>query len=995
MSIEWCIPTVRDILEGAVILIKRPVKYAMSSKSFADGLREEVGKVENEDRRVQDLAQVARNNRRILDGCFTDWQQRADKALEEARKLLEDFDEASKTCCYGRLPDPYCRYRFSTKAEAEIQVVRGLAQDCIRFRALDDICSINTASGNVTAPTPVRGDGKDAGQSTTATASVFSASTSIKLRNDEVFESRALMIREIMDALASNSVVGVYGMGGIGKSTLLVDVERKIREEKSFDWVAKADVSENPDIKTIQEEIADALGLTDIKNKEIISGRAKLLHGRLKDEEREKKKVLIILDNLWKGLDLNKVGIPCGHDNKVIGCKLLLTSRDRNVLRIEMGCDKDFPLGELEEEEAKSLFEKLVGAKVHDDEFKPLVDEALHKCFGLPFLIVHMAKVFRHAGLFEWKNVLKQIKLSKNDRIGEVINERLQLSYNNLKAAEKSLLALCVACGTSKPSFENLVRYGVGWGLFPEDDNMEDARDSLKSGIHNLQASSLLLEDGDAYDFKIHDLVCEFVASVALRDHPLLILKDKSIIELPEDKLKSCRAVCFPYVDMKELPQELDCPELQIFLLFTNNKSLKVPDSLFHSMRKLMVLNLTGVHLTCSHSMPFQFLENLHTLCLNDCSLENVAILGELKGLQILSFVNSNIHQLPKEIGQLAKLRLLDLSYCRQLKIIESGVLQSLIKLEELYMMTSFNQWNVVGQTPPTNASLIELNHMKNLRTLDVYIPNSRMLPKDLNIGKLTKYEIRIGDLWYWWSECKGSRTLALKLDPLGNVLQKGCIQSILGKTNNLDLEGLDINEKSVCVLSQKGFPELKHLRVKNNSSIHYILKLPSHAHFMMLESLLLENLINLEMICNSHISSKSFSTLKVVRVKSCEKMEVLFPLSVVRGLPQLREIKVVGCKRMQGIVDADDGGKAELHSLCILKLHDLPDIKSLFAVGKAPLSSTLHEQVGTQIAFFNEQQVTFLQKNIILITISFICLLDVTHIMMLIYFVIFILLSS
>ncbi|XP_039173407.1 uncharacterized protein LOC120295866 [Eucalyptus grandis] len=659
MSIEWGLPTVCDILKGAVILIKRPVKYAMSSKSFADDLREEVRKLENEARRVHDLAQVARNNSKCQQG------------LEEARKLLDDFDKASKTCCYGTLPDPYCRYRFSTKAEAEIQVIRGLAQDCIRFKALDDICFINTASGNVTAPTPARRDGKDAVQSTTATASVCSASTSIKLRNDDVFESRALMIRKIMDALAnnSNSVVGVYGMGGIGKSTLLVDVERKIREEKSFDWVAKADVSENPDIKTIQGEIADALGLTEIKEKETISGRARLLHDRLKDEEREKKKVLIILDNLWEGLDLNKVGIPRGPHNNVMGCKLLLTSRDRDVLRREMGCDKAFHLSGLKEEEAKRLFERMVGDKVHDDKFKPWVKVALDKCAGLE--------------------------------------------------------------------------------LFRDVNNMEEARNRLKSGICSLQASSLLLDNGGADDFKIHDLVRDFVALFVFRDHPLLVLKDedKSITGLLKDKLKSCRAVCFPYVDMKELPQELDCPELQIFLLFTNNESLEVPYSLFRSMRKLMVLNLTGLRLTCTPLSPFQFLENLHTLCLDRCSLDNVAILGELKGLQILSFMNSDIYQLPREIGQLVELRLLDLNHCSQLEIIEPGVLQSLINLEELYMLNSFAQWNAMDQTPPTNASLIELNHMKNLCTLHVSIPNPSVLPEDLNVEKLTKYKIQIGNV--------------------------------------------------------------------------------------------------------------------------------------------------------------------------------------------------------------------------------------------------------
>ncbi|XP_039172876.1 disease resistance protein At4g27190-like [Eucalyptus grandis] len=500
-----------------------------------------------------------------------------------------------------------------------IKGIQRLAQEGSEFR---DISFSDPAPGNVAAPTSAGREGKDVVQSTTAMASTSCASTLIKLKDDGVFESRTSIIQDIMDALAdnSNSVVGVHGMGGVGKSTLLVDAERRIKEETLFDQVTKADVSANPDIRRIQEEIAHELGL-DIKNEEFVSVRAKLLCKRL-EAEGKKKKVLIILDNLWERLDLKSVGIPCGHDNKVIGCKLLLTSRDRNVLEREMCCDRDFLLAGLQEEEARGLFERMAGDKVHDDKFKPLVDEALHKCAGFPFLIIAMAKYFKNSLLSDCKDALKQIDMSTNKGISKVINDMLQLSYDHLKDEEgeeaKSLLRLCVACGVSKPYLEDLVRYGVGLRLFREDSSMEEARDRLNSLIHTLQASSLLLDDEDANGFKIHDLVRGFVASVALKDHPFLVLKDenKLVAELSKDKLKSYKAICFPNVNLEELPKDLDCPELQMFLLFTNEESLQVPDSYFNSMRYLMVLHLNGIHLSHSPS-PFQFSENLHTLCLD------------------------------------------------------------------------------------------------------------------------------------------------------------------------------------------------------------------------------------------------------------------------------------------------------------------------------------------------------------------------------------------
>ncbi|KAF8019549.1 hypothetical protein BT93_G0284 [Corymbia citriodora subsp. variegata] len=961
MSIDSAISIAWDVLKYVVAPIKRQFGYVISSKRHAQDLQKEVAKFEDEVDRVHNVIEEARNNLRNVYGRVTECHASAEKALKEARDLLSDSQEASKTCCYGTLPDPKCRYKFSKKAKAKIEFIQRLTQQCSGFKELSDISSSNPAPGNVAALAPAKREGKDVVQLATVRASASFASTSNKVRDNDIFESRVSIIQHIMDALTddSNSVVGVYGMGGVGKSTLLVDAERTIREMKSFDWVSKADVSENPDIKKIQGEIAHALGL-DIKNEEYVSMRAALLRKRLENEERMKKKVLIILDNLWKGLDLKSVGIPCGHDNKVIGCKLLLTSRNRDVLRREMGCDRDFLLGGLQEEEAKRLFERMVGDKVHDDKFKPLVDEALHKCAGVPFLILSLTKRFKDADLFEWKDTLKQIEMSKDKGISEVITKMLQLSYDDLEEEVKSLLQLCVVYGVSKPPLERLVRHGVGLGLFREDSSIEEARDRLRSLIRTLQASSLLLDDEDADGFKIHDLVRGFVASVASRDNPLLVWKDidKSVSELPKDKLKSCTAVCFPYVDMKELPEELDCPEMRIFLLFANNESLKVPDSYFNSMRKLMVLHLTRVCLTCSY-LPFQFLENLHTLCLDGCSLEDVAMIGELKGLHILSFVNSKIQRLPKEIGQLEELRLLELNYCSRLKIIEPGVLGNLMKLEELYMKNSFDRWNAVEQTPPTNAKLIELNNMKNLCTLHVSIIDPSALPEDLNIKKLTKYKIKIGDVQRWQSH-KGSSTLELKLDPTNNILQKECIQTLLGKTDDLFLDGLDGIEQSICLLSQEGFQKLKHLQVENSPSIYYVLQSPSHTDFTMLESLLLKNLINLEKICNNSISSKSFSALKVLRVESCSKMEVLFPLSLLKELPQLEEIRAIKCPLMREIVEVDDCGKVELHKLRVLELRDLSNINNFFTAWNAPSSSTSKDQVDTQeVAFFSGQQVS------------------------------------
>jgi Leucine-rich repeat (LRR) protein len=99
------------------------------------------------------------------------------------------------------------------------------------------------------------------------------------------------------------------------------------------------------------------------------------------------------------------------------------------------------------------------------------------------------------------------------------------------------------------------------------------------------------------------------------------------------------------------------------------------------------------------------------------------------KSLVVLSLLKSHISQLPREIGLLTCLRLLDLSNCSKLEVIPPNVLSSLVALEELYMGNSFVQCEAEGLN---NASLAGLNNLSHLITLEIHIPDISNLPKDL-----------------------------------------------------------------------------------------------------------------------------------------------------------------------------------------------------------------------------------------------------------------------
>ncbi|PNX69775.1 disease resistance protein, partial [Trifolium pratense] len=223
-------------------------------------------------------------------------------------------------------------------------------------------------------------------------------------------------------------------MGGVGKTTLVKELAWQVKKDESFTAVVMATITSSPDIKNIQDQIADALDLKFNKNTK--EGRARELHKRITME----KCILVILDDIWGKLDLEEVGIPFGNDHK--GCKLLVTSRDRNVLNSEMGTQKEFRLQVLLDEASLKLFEKMAGDVVQEFNIKPIAVEVAKLCAGLPLLIVTVAKALRKKHVSDWKDALNELKRFDQEGLHNKVYSTLELSYNFLESEELKLLFL-------------------------------------------------------------------------------------------------------------------------------------------------------------------------------------------------------------------------------------------------------------------------------------------------------------------------------------------------------------------------------------------------------------------------------------------------------------------------------------------------------------------------------------------------------------------------
>ncbi|KAB5529224.1 hypothetical protein DKX38_019305 [Salix brachista] len=894
--------------------VTRVYYYSRNVKSLETHM-EELSDIKT---RVLHSVEEATNKTEVIHDDVEKWLASVDVITEEADRVLKDKDKAKKRCFMGLFPNLMTRYRVSTE-------IKSIDEEAVKI-------SLNRDKFDRVSYLPARRGIGDR-----------------SVKDYEAFESRRHVLDEILEALKDNDVnlVGVWGMPGVGKTTIVKKVAEQVKANRIFDVVVLAVVSKTPDLRKIQGEIADGLGF-ELKA-ETISGRAEHLRERLEREpkvlEREPK-VLVILDDIWERLELDDVGIPSGSDNR--GCKILMTSRDRNALYRGMDTKKLFHLQVLLENEAWNLFKNKAGDDIENPDLQPVAVEVAKRCAGLPIYLVTVASALKDGDLSEWKDALERLKRFDKDEINSPVNSALELSYTSLKGEEiKSVFLLCGQLPPHHILILDLLKYTVGLGLFKRISTLEEARHRLNKLVNDLIACCLL-EGGADGIVKMHDVLHGFAASVASRDHHVFTSSGTVLREWPaKDMLEQYSAISLLGCKISGLPEVLNCPKMESFILSNEDPSLKIPDCLFEGTKTLQLMDMTGVQLPTLPS-SLQFLEKLQTLCLYYCVLGDIALIGELKMLKVLSLMGSNIVRLPREIGKLTRLQLLDLTDNPTLEIIPPNVLSCLTQLEDLYMENSFLQWGVEGlDSPRNNASLAELKDLPCLSTLYLHITDPMILPKDFFSKKLKRFNILIGEGW-GWSRKRGTSTI-MKLKISAGIQSEEGIQLLLKRTEDLHLDGLEGVKSVSYELDGQGFPSLKHLHIQNSLEIRYIVDstmLSPIVAFPFLVSLSLDNLNKLEKICNGQPVAESFSKLRILKVKSCPMLKNLFSLHMERGLLQLEEIVA---EESGGEADEDEAIK--LTQLRTLTLEYLPQFTSVSSKSNAAsISQTRPEPLITDV---------------------------------------------
>ncbi|XP_058743220.1 uncharacterized protein LOC131616021 isoform X2 [Vicia villosa] len=699
------------------------------------------------------------------------------------------------------------------------------------------------------------------------------------------FDSRKPAYEELTCAFEDDEVtmIGLYGMGGCGKTMLAMEVGKRCGH--LFDQVLFVPVSSTVEVERIQEKIAGSLEFEFQEKDEM--DRSQRLCMRLTQED----KVLVILDDVWQMLDFDAIGIPSGEHHK--GCKVLITSRSEAVCTLT-DCQKKIPLSTLTNDETWDLFQKqsLITEGTWNT-IKNLAKEISNECKGLPVATVAVASSLKGKAEVEWKVTLDRLRSSKPVNIEKGLQNPykcLQLSYDNLDNEEaKSLFLLCsVFPEDCEIPVEFLTRSAIGLGIVGEVRSYEGARDEVSAAKNKLISSCLLLNVDEGKCVKMHDLVRNVAHWIA--ENKIKCASEKDIMTLEHTPLR--------YLWCDKFPINLDCSNLDFLHIHTDTQ---VSDEFFKGMRMLRVLFLynKGRERRPLSTMSLKSLTNLRCMLLSKWDLVDISFVGDMKKLESLTLCDCSFLELPDVVTQLTNLRLLDLSEC-DMKMNPFEVIGRHTQLEELYFADHRSKWEV------------------------------EFLEKFSVRQALQRYQIQLGSMFSGFQEEFLNRHRTLFLSYLNT--SNGTIKDLAEKAEVLCIAGIEGGDKNIIPDIFQNMNHITELLIRDSNGIECLVDIclmEVGTLFCKLHWLRIEHMEHFKALYNGRMPlGGHFGNLEDLYISHCPKLTCLFTLAVAQNLAQLEKLQVLSCPALKHILIDDD--REEIVSAYDHRLLLFPKLKKL-----------------------------------------------------------------
>ncbi|KAK4594871.1 hypothetical protein RGQ29_018557 [Quercus rubra] len=559
--------------------------------------------------------------------------------------------------------------------------------------------------------------------------------------------SRAEKLESCLD-LGSNNVrmVGIWGMGGIGKTTLARVVFCMVSNKfEGCCFLANVrGVCEKGGLVQLQKQLIlkflnENMGVEDV-NEGVFVIKNRLRH----------KKILLVLDDVDQLDQLNK--LAGDHIWFGLGSRVIITTRDKHLLQT-LRVDEIYEANGLTHDESLHLLSLKAFKKDHPPEdYLELSRDFVYYAKDLPLAIEIFGSFLFGRSIPEWKSTLNRLKQFPEKDILQV----LRISFEGLHETEKEIF-LNIACFFNHGVKEDVVEILNYLDLFPDvglgvlfDKSlvkfnygtlwMHDLLQEMGKNIVYEECPKEPGKRGKLWLFKeINDVLTENMGTKAIQGIVLKLQKQKEAYWNPEcfTKVHDLKLLIIDNVHLLHEPKYL--PNALRFLDWNEYPSKYFPPRFQQkSFDGLKFIKLKK-SLKLIETLDFNEIPNLEKLDLEGCI--NLRSLHPSIGVhQKLTFLNlkdcKNLRSLPSKF-EMEFLEILILSGCSNLKRIpEFG--ENMKNVSELYLDDT-----AITKLPTSIENLtglvsLNVKDCKNLMSLPSTFLNMKWL-KDLNISGCSK----------------------------------------------------------------------------------------------------------------------------------------------------------------------------------------------------------------------------------------------------------------